>query len=109
MAAMAAERGKVSGRHAFQAMREGDAAGKEVVEKYLGYLATGIVNIINVFQPEVVCIGGGVSGERDALILPMLSIIAQEQYGNGYVLPTKICIAELGNDAGIIGAAFLGI
>ena len=109
MTAMVAERGKVSGRHAFQAMREGDAAGKEVVDTYLSYLATGIINIINVFQPEVVCIGGGVSGERDSLILPMLPTIVKEQYGSGYVSPTKICVAELGNDAGIIGAAFLGI
>ena len=109
MTALAAERGKVSGRHAFQAMREGDAAGKEVVEEYLGYLATGLINVIDIFQPEVLCIGGGVSGERDDLIAPMLPTIIREQYGSGYVPATKICVAELGNDAGIIGAAFLGI
>ncbi len=109
MTAMVAERGKVSGRHAFQAMHQGDAAGKEVVDEYLSYLATGIVNIIDVFQPEVICIGGGVSNERDALIEPMLPTIVKEQYGSGYVFPTRICVAELGNDAGIIGAAFLGI
>ena len=109
MESMAAERGKVSGRTAFDAMREGDDAAREVVDKYLSYLATGITNIINVFQPEVLSIGGGVSGEGDNLLKPILPMILREVYGNGFVQPTKIRIAELGNDAGIIGAAYLGV
>jgi glucokinase len=106
---MASERGKVSGRTAFDAMREGDEAAREVVDMYLSYLATGITNIINVFQPEVLSIGGGVSGEGDNLLKPILPMIMREVYGNGFVQPTKIRIAELGNDAGIIGAAYLGV
>lgn len=101
--------GKVSGRTAFDAMRKGDAAGKEVVELYTSYLATGLTNMVNIFQPEVISIGGGISNERDTLLAPLLPIIYKEQYGGGIVPSTKICTAELGNDAGIIGAAFLGI
>ena len=58
---------------------------------------------------HVVCVGGGISGEGDALIEMIIDTIRKEQYGTGFVELTKVCIAELGNDAGIIGAAFLGI
>ena len=109
MSEMVAAKGKVSGRTAFDAMRAGDEAGREVVDMYTSYLAAGITNIINIFQPEVLSIGGGVSGERDYLLRPILPVVEKEQYGSGCVASTKIRIAELGNDAGIIGAAFLGI
>ncbi|MBQ8356591.1 MAG: ROK family protein [Clostridia bacterium] len=106
---LAAEKGKISGKTAFDAMRAGDEAGKEVVDKYLSYLATGLGNMINIFQPEVISLGGGVSNERDNLLKPLIPLIRKEQYGGELVPLTKICVAELGNDAGIIGAAFLGI
>ncbi len=102
--------GKYSARHAFDAMRAGDKAGAEVVDKYIKYLACGITNVINIFQPDVLCIGGGVCNEGDALMLPMISLVEKEVYTR--MLPadqnTKITVASLGNDAGIIGAAFLG-
>ena len=106
---LSAEKGKVSGKTAFDAMRAGDEAGKEVVEKYLSYLAVGLGNMINIFQPEVISLGGGVSNERENLLKPLIPMVRAEQYGGDLVSLTKICIAELGNDAGIIGAAFLGI
>ena len=105
----AAEEGKVSGKTAFVAMRAGDAAAKEVVDTYIRYLATGITNMVNIFQPEVLSIGGGISGEKQGLLDPLVPLVEAEQYGSGHVVPTRICIAQLGNDAGIIGAAFLGI
>lgn len=100
---------KINGRTAFDAMREGDDAAREVVESYISYLATGITNIINVFRPEVLSIGGGVSGEGDYLLRPLLKMVNKEMYGGYRAKDTEIRIAELGNDAGIIGAAFLGI
>ncbi len=103
-----AEGGKVTGRTAFDAMRAGDAAGKEVVDKYLAYLVTGLVNIVNIFQPEVISLGGGVSNEGQSLIDALLPGIRAEQYGNGVVASTDIRIAKLKNDAGIVGAAMLG-
>jgi glucokinase len=106
---LVAEKGKVSGKTAFDAMRAGDEAGREVVDKYLSYLAVGLGNMINIFQPEVISLGGGVSNERENLLKPLVPLIRKEQYGGDLVPLTKICIAELGNDAGIIGAAFLGI
>ncbi len=98
----------VSGRTAFDAMRKNDKSGKAVVDMYLGYLAAGIVNMINIFQPEVIVIGGGLSNERNYLLEPMAQTIEKEQYTRDNEIKTQIKIAELGNDAGIIGAAMLG-
>lgn len=56
---------KADARIAFAAMKKGDRAGKEVVDMYISYLACGITNMINIFQPEVLLIGGGVCNEKD--------------------------------------------
>ncbi len=101
--------GKVNGRVAFDAARQGDKAAEEVVDEYVLYLASGLASMINIFQPEVLSIGGGVSGEGQYLLDKLVPIIRKEQYGGSYIKLTDIRIAELGNDAGIIGAAFLGI
>lgn len=101
--------GKVSARTAFNAMRAGDKAGKEVVDKYIKYLALGITNTINIFQPDILCIGGGVCNEGDPLLLPLKELVAKEVYTRNSAKNTEIVIASLGNDAGIIGAAFLGL
>jgi glucokinase len=98
----------VDGRTAFQAMREGDAAAKAVVEEYIYYLACGVINMINIFQPDILCIGGGVSNEGDPLMVPLKEQVAKEVYSKNSSKQTVICRAELGNDAGIVGAALLG-
>ena len=101
---------RVSGRTAFEAAKKGDKAGKEVVDKYIKYLACGLTNMVNIFQPEVLCIGGGVCGEGNYLLNPLLRTIRRGEYGAA--TQTNFCqikIAELGNDAGIIGAAVLGL
>ena len=105
---MAAEDGKVSARLAFNAMRAGDKSAKEVVDKYIKYLAAGITNAINIFQPDVLCIGGGVCNEGDPLMVPMRELVKKEVYTRMLDKNTRIEVAALGNDAGIIGAAFLG-
>lgn len=100
--------GKVSARTAFDCMREGDKSAKEVTDKYIKYLAAGITNTINIFQPDILCIGGGVCNEGDALLLPVKKLVKDEVYTRNSPKNTEIVIAKLGNDAGIIGAAFLG-
>lgn len=109
MTELVEKKGRVTGRTAFDAMRLGDKAGKEVVDRYLGYLASGIGTIINIFHPKIVSIGGGISGEGQSLIDALVPFMNAEQFGKGNDLVTEIKIAKLGNDAGIIGAAFLGI
>lgn len=108
MADYAAKDGHTSARHAFDAMRAGDTAGKKVVDRYIKYLAAGITNVINIFQPDILCIGGGVCNEGDPLMLPMKELVKKEVYTRMLDCNTEITVAKLGNDAGIIGAAFLG-
>ena len=86
----------------------GDEYAKEIVKYYIEHLAIGITNMVNIFQPEVVCIGGGVSNQGDSLLLPLREIVAIEQYTRDNPNKSKIVIASLGNDAGIVGAAGLG-
>ena len=109
MTDLIAKKGKVSGVTAFDAMRQGDEAGKEVVDMYLGYLSCGLTNMVNIFQPEVISIGGGVSNEGQSLVDAVLPTIRKEQYGGNLPPLTDIRIATLKNDAGIIGAALLSI
>ncbi len=97
----------VSGKTAFDAMRAGDGAGIEVVKKYTEYLAIGISNCINIFQPDVICIGGGISKEGDTIVEPVKEYVKGENFARNIKKQTEIKVAALGNDAGIIGAAFL--
>ena len=98
---------KVNGRTAFDAMRDGDPTAKSVVEEYISYLSCGLVNIINIFQPDVLCIGGGISNEGENLLAPVRSYVERERYTKHNDKQTVICKCTLGNDAGIIGAAYL--
>ena len=99
---------KVSARTAFNAMKQGDEVGAAVVDEYISYLSCGIVNMINIFQPNVLSIGGGVCNEGDYLMKPLLEKVWGETYTREGTPRTQILIAKLGNDAGIIGAAVLG-
>lgn len=101
--------GKVSGRTAFDAMRQGDAAGKKVVDTYIKYVAEGVINLINALQPEMVCIGGGICNEGDTLLVPLREHAEANRFSIHSPKQTQIVKAELGNDAGIIGAAILGM
>ena len=105
---LAKEEGKVSGRTAFDAMRRGDIAGIKVVDKYCKYVACGLINLVNIFQPEIICIGGGICNEGETLLRPIRRYVESERYSVYSKIQSKICKAELGNDAGIIGAAILG-
>ena len=72
------------------------------------YLAEGITNIINIFQPNILSIGGGVCNEKEYLTKPLIEIINCDQYTRTSKNKTQVVTATLGNDAGIIGAASLG-
>ncbi|MBQ7936719.1 MAG: ROK family protein [Clostridia bacterium] len=99
---------RVNGLTSFDAMRKGDEEAKKVVQKYLDSVACGIANICNILQPEVLCIGGGISKEGDTLLKPVQEYVMKEMFSRFNDTHTEIRIAKLGNDAGIIGAALLG-
>lgn len=101
--------GKVTARTAFAAMKKGDKVAAGIVDYYIEHLACGIASIINIFQPEIICIGGGICNERGYLLDPLNELVEREQYTRENPQKSKIVVAELGNDAGIIGAACLGM
>lgn len=72
--------GKVDGRIAFDAMRRGDIAGIKVVDAYVKYVACGLINLVNIFQPETICIGGGICNEGETLLRPLRRYIDSERY-----------------------------
>ena len=99
----------VNGRMVFEAFRAGDHTAGRIVRRYIAHLATGIVNLINILEPELICIGGGIANEWDSFGVPLQVTVNKEKYTRYSVdLPqTRIVKAELGNDAGLIGAAAL--
>lgn len=98
---------KIDGRIVFEAEKAGDLAAKEVVEQYEDDLSVGLVNIINIFRPEVVILGGGVSAQGKYLTDVLQEKAEKMCFGGSFGEVAKIVTSELKNDAGIIGAAYL--
>lgn len=99
--------GRVEARTVFDGAAAGDTACAELLDAYTTYLAEGTANIINLFQPAFLCVGGGVSRAGEALLTPLREKTARRIYSQNAKRNTQIILARLGNDAGIIGAALL--
>lgn len=99
---------KVEAKTVFDGAAAGDQVCAELLDAYTTLLAEGIANIINIFQPAVLCIGGGVSRAGDALLLPIREKTAKRIYSKNSKRNTQIELAKLDNDAGVLGAALLG-
>ncbi len=99
--------GKLSATNGQTAFKAKDAVAKKVVRDYLNYLAEGVVSIVNIFQPEIVCIGGGISHEGKRILAPIEKAITDKSFARFGKEQSKVSLASLGNDAGIIGAALL--
>lgn len=97
----------VNGRTAFAMARENDSAAVQVVNDYIMYLSESIMNYCNIFRPQAVVLGGGISGEGKYLIDRVAQYCKERHYGYQGTPEVKILAATLGNDAGIIGAAAL--
>ncbi len=95
---------EINGKAVFDAADMGDETAKKVVEKYIEYVAEGLVNVVNVFQPERIVIGGGISHQGEGFVSKVREYVYRYDY-NRYLTKTKITAATLFNDAGIIGAA----
>lgn len=95
------------GKTVFDAIKLGDETAKKVLDTYLFYLSVGVTDIINIFQPEVLCIGGGISKAGEFFLEPLRKLVSTQVYTKDSEHQTKLVIASLYNDAGIIGAAML--
>jgi glucokinase len=100
--------GEWNAQIAFVAMKQGDKVAAQVVDSYTDYLADGLANAINAFMPEILVVGGGVCNEGDPLLIPMREKTMSRPYFGPGVAKTRIELAQMGNDAGIVGAAMMG-
>ncbi len=98
---------KVDGRTAFESAKKGDLTAKKVCDKYLFYLGESILNMLNIFRPDVFILGGGISAQGKYLTDRLQDYCEKFEYGYKMSPRTEIVTATLGNDAGIIGAAAL--
>ncbi len=99
---------RVNGKTAFTALMRGDRTAGIVIDEFIGYFAIAVSNVINIFQPDVVCIGGGISREGDNLMKPLCEKVSSLSFGTDARI-TRLVVASFRNDAGIIGSALLGL
>ncbi len=98
---------QVNGKTPFDAAQAGDNLAQAVLDEYIEDLACGLANLINLLQPEVLCIGGGICAQGENLLAPLRSALDREEFTHDSSRRTKLCVAQLGNDAGIIGGAMV--
>lgn len=99
----------VNAKTPFDAALAGDATASAVLDQYEEYLAAGIGGIVNLLRPQAVILGGGVSNQGEVLLAPLREKLKKYCYASDYIAPPQVVKATLGNDAGIIGAALLGL
>lgn len=107
IAAIAGSTYQIDAKAVVAAAKEGDPAARDVFDRYCYYVAMGIAGLINIFDPEIVVIGGGVSGAGEFLLNPVREIVKAHTVAISEQARPRIELASLGNDAGIIGAAML--
>jgi glucokinase len=99
----------VDGLTSFECAKKGDPSANIVVDKYVKYLSEGILNMLNIFRPQAVLIGGGISNQGDYLIEKIRKYCAERNYGYKHTSVPDILVASLKNDAGVVGAAALAM
>lgn len=100
---------RIDAKTAFDAAKLGDETAINVVDRYIDMLADGLANMVNIFQPDVIAVGGGVSKEGENLLGPLREKMKGRTFFIGDLKSTKIVAAEMGNDAGIVGAALISM
>jgi len=96
--------GKITAEDVSRAADTGDALASEVITQAAKYLGAGLTNIVNIFNPEMIIIGGGVARMGDKLLNPARQIVMQRAFPQS-ARTAKIVATELWDDVGLIGAA----
>ncbi len=96
----------VTGKTAFD-YYEKDESAKAVVDSYIKHLACGLTNFANVFRPQAIILGGGVCAQGDSLLKPVQKLLNEEIFAGDKGPQVPVVIAQLGNGAGLLGAAAL--
>ena len=100
---------KVDGKLVFDAVHGGDNTAIKVLNKYVEYLAAGLVDLANIFRPEIILLGGGISEAGETLLKPLREVFYRDLFGGNDHAPVLLGLATLGNDAGLCGAARLAM
>jgi glucokinase len=106
---IAQRNGKVCGTTAFEAYKMGDNAGTKVVKEYIKNISCGLISLVNIFRPDIIMLGGGVSNEGEYFIKMVEKQVRRHSFGGSKNKVCPIVSASLGNDAGIIGAAAIAM
>jgi len=99
--------GQVRGEHVTRAALEGDTDAVAVLRQFAWWVALGVANLVNILDPELIVIGGGLSEAGDLLLGPVREAYAGLVLANASRPPVRIEQAMFGADAGAIGAAIL--
>jgi glucokinase len=99
--------GRIDGRTAFETAKLGDKTAIEVREDYLDHLATGLINLCNIFRPDIILLSGGLSNQKEELTEPLRERLAAKHFGFKRTSEVLVKVASLGDLTGIYGAAAL--
>ncbi len=99
----------VNAKTPFDAAQQGDPVALAVLDQYMEYLAFGLGGVVNLLRPQVIILGGGISNQGEYLLTPLRKKMSKYCYASEFIAPPPLVSATLGNDAGIIGAALLGL
>ena len=98
---------QLDGKSVFDAAAQGDAAASAVIDRYCEYLSVGVSNIVNALAPEIILIGGGISRQGERILAPIRRYISENCFDRRQEALPEIAAAQMGNEAGIVGAAAL--
>lgn len=91
----------------FEKANASDEKAKVIVHNYIQDLGTGVINLVNVFRPERIIFGGGIAAQGEVILQPIRERMEKESFGGNYSEVPELVIAEMENQAGMIGAANL--
>ncbi|MCM3662755.1 ROK family protein, partial [Georgenia satyanarayanai] len=103
----AADGGKVRGQHVTLAAAEGDPLSRDLVTELGRGVGAGIADLVAVLDPELFVIGGGVADTGDLVLEAARASVRDQLSARGYRPEAQIVLAEMGSEAGIVGAADL--
>ncbi|MFV0519643.1 MAG: ROK family protein [Lachnospirales bacterium] len=101
------EKSHTNAKMVFDCLEDGDKVAFDVVDRYYDYLAEGLANMVSIFDPEVIILGGGVAGQGEKMLKPVREKLKKLVFGGN--LTADVVCAELGNDAGVLGAGLLSL
>lgn len=96
---------EVNGRFIFEEVKKGNEVLVQTVDEWIGYIVAGIVGMVHIFNPQIVLIGGGVSRQKELFVDKVRERVLGKVMKN-FAKDLKVEAAALGNNAGIIGAAY---